>query len=93
MVAAFKEYIFDFEDMKLLSIVCENCHTETIIDLSRPESKIPKRCEPCKSDLKPNFHQALHEFHRAYYVLADKSATGPASARIRVQRELTASEF
>lgn len=92
MVAAFKEYVFDFADLKLLSIVCKNCNTEMIIDISNPSSKLPERCAPCKTEFDENFTQALHDFYSAYSTFANKNTKRSVGARIRVHSELKASE-
>ena len=93
MVAAFKEYVFDFEELKLLSITCSNCNTETIVDLSKPSSKLPYRCTPCNVNFDAEFHIAITAFHSAYKTLKEKKEEIPLKARIRIQYELKASEF
>lgn len=92
MVAAFKEYIFDFEDLKL-SILCKHCHTEMIIDISESSSKLPDRCIPCKNEFDENFNRALRDFYSAYMTFTNRNADKRSvSARIRVHCELKASE-
>ncbi|MGA9110901.1 MAG: hypothetical protein ACLPSL_01925 [Smithella sp.] len=83
-----KEYVFDFTDLKLLSITCKNCGTETIIDLSKPETKLPKRCTPCRIEFDPQFERAIIDFSSTYSVLSDKNSKGTMSARIRIHCEL-----
>jgi hypothetical protein len=83
-----KEYVFDFADLKLLNIVCENCHTETIIDISNPSSKLPIMCHPCKSNFDDKFKNALGNFQSAYLTLAKSSKERPLLTRIRVRCEL-----
>lgn len=92
MVAAFKEYVFDFADLKLLSIICVNCGTEVIVDVSNPALKLPEKCGPCKHNFDEDFKSAIEDFHSAYTTFSNKNIERSVSARIRVHSELKASE-
>lgn len=92
MVAAFKELVFDFSDLKLLSVICKNCNIEMIIDLSKSSSKLPEKCPTCKTDFDENFIRALHDYYSAYSTFTNRNASRPVSARVRVQSDLKDSE-
>jgi len=87
MVAMFKEFIFDFTDLKL-SITCANCNTEIIIDVSRPLLELPKKCGPCKHLFDEEFYEAIDRFCSAYKVFSDKKTERAFTARIRTHSEL-----
>ncbi|MGA2527222.1 MAG: hypothetical protein ABSF79_11480 [Smithellaceae bacterium] len=91
MTPTYKEYVFDFADLKLLSAVCLNCHAETIFDMTTAFNKVPKSCPFCYEDFSPFFTEALTAFYTAYKQFTAQNAK--ASARIRIRRELTVSEF
>jgi hypothetical protein len=90
MVAAFKEYVFDFADIKL-SVICEQCHAETIIDLSSNKSRMFEYCHACRNKFDDNFIRALYDFQSAYLGFTTKVQRS-VSAHIRVRSELKASE-
>jgi hypothetical protein len=87
MVAAFKEYIFDFTDLRL-SLLCSQCGSEIIIDLSNSSSRLPEKCGTCKNFFDENFKAALNDFYSAYAVFSDKKTNKTISAHIRVRSEL-----
>ena len=91
MVPTFKEYVFDFQDLKLLGAVCGQCGAETILDVSDAHKKMPKFCPSCGNDFDTLYWQALQDFHAAYSRFTDK--TTKAKARIRIRREVNVSEF
>jgi len=47
MTATFKEYVFDFSDLHLLSAVCGKCKSEMILDMKEAFAKMPKSCSSC----------------------------------------------
>lgn len=49
MNPTFKEYAIDFEDLKLLSIVCKQCKTEMIVDVAGQDILFPDLCPYCRS--------------------------------------------
>jgi hypothetical protein len=87
MVAVFKEFIFDFTDLKL-SIICENCNTEVIIDTSKPPFKLPNRCVPCNHPFDETLFDAIKKFCSACTIFSDKKAERVFLARIRIHSEL-----
>jgi hypothetical protein len=89
MVATFKEFVFDFNDLKL-SIVCENCKTEITIDASKPPFKLPQKCGPCNHEFGEVFFEAIEDFCSACKVFSDKEAERPFLARMRIHSELQA---
>ena len=91
MTATFKEYVFDFSDLHLLSAVCGKCKSEMILDMKEAFTKMPKSCSSCGNDFDPMFTEALNSFHVAYDRFTAKSAR--ASARIRIRREVNMAEF
>jgi hypothetical protein len=85
----YKEYAFEFDDLRLLSIVCGTCKCEMIIDLSTGRCHIPNTCSACKTDFDEAFKIGLHAFRDAY--LNFSNAARPeiaAKARIRIRREI-----
>ncbi len=87
MVAAFKEYVIDFADLKL-SIVCNKCQTEMIIDPANMHNlKLLERCTACRNEFDENFKRALNDFLSAQLTFSKKANNLPATARIRVSSE------
>jgi len=84
-----KEYIIDFGELKLLSIVCAKCKAEIIIDMAKKEQLFfPPSCQfcpICNDDFGPLFIDALTSLHKVYRHLTDKSDR--AFVRIRIRRE------
>ena len=95
MVAAFKELVFDFGDLRSLNIICTNCQTETTINLSKPPSKerMPDRCKPCRADFGENFIRAINDFCSAYKTFTEGVQERPIKARLKIVRELKDSDF
>jgi hypothetical protein len=83
MVALFKEYIFDFKDLRL-SIMCGVCGAEIIVDLANSSSRVMEKCTACRNQFDEQFTQGLIDFQSAYLALASKTKRS-VSARIRVQ--------
>jgi peptide subunit release factor 1 (eRF1) len=47
-------FIFDERELVRVGVVCPNCNTETIFDLSKDQTaNRPKRCSGCEGDLLP----------------------------------------
>src|SRR5206468_3276707 len=90
-----KEYVFDFEDLKLISVVCKGkngaCGAEVIVDISDAENKVPTQCPSCGQTFDAMFNSALGSFQSAYnnFVKGGKSAT----ARLRIRRPVNVAEF
>jgi len=95
MVAAHKKYIFDFEDLHLLSIICNKCNTEIIIDIKNSiADKLPQKCPTCKfSAFDEEFNAALVNFCKVYDVFSSKSENKKVTARIIIRSELKTSEI
>jgi hypothetical protein len=91
MNPTYKEYVFDFADLKLLSIVCNKCKTEIIFDVTETDTKMLKYCPSCDENFGGLFLEALTKFHRAYMYLTEKDVK--ATARIRIRREVNVAEF
>ncbi len=94
MTPTFKEYVFDVAELKLLSIVCEKCGAEVIIDISVSDTKarIPRGCPSCGDEFAPLFYDGLNSFLTAYSKLT-ASEKPHASARIRIRREVNFADF
>lgn len=86
MVATFKEYVFNFTDLKL-SIVCKNCNTEIIIDASKPPLNLPTKCSPCKHPFDDAFYEAINHFCLACKAFSNKEVERAFVARIRTHSE------
>ena len=87
----FKEYVIDFADLKLVSVVCKKCKTEIIIDMTGKRMTIPNVCQACGNIINQVFLEALSTFYGIYRHL---SGTDPsASARIRIRQESSLAEF
>jgi hypothetical protein len=95
MNPVFKEYVFDFKDLNLMSIVCIKCGAEIIHDMARKEllnlSPSCQFCPSCNDNYGPLFSEALTSLHKVYRHLTDKSAR--ATVRIRIRREVNVAEF
>ncbi len=57
MSPAHKELVFDFSDMRLISIECSKCHTEVTIDAShtgkRGNQGVATKCPSCGEEFDP----------------------------------------
>jgi hypothetical protein len=71
MNPTFKEYAFDFIDLKLISVSCKRCKTEIILDVTEPHIKMPRHCS-CGKDFGLLFIEALESYYRIYKQFTDK---------------------
>jgi len=90
MVPTFKEYAFDFAELKLISIVCKKCKSEIILDVMDINFRTPRACPSCREEFASLFTDALNSFHSAY---SNFTRSENASARIRIRREVNLPEF
>lgn len=91
MNPVFKEYVIDFADLKLVSVVCGKCKTEIIIDMTGELILIPNVCQSCGNLINQVFLDALTSFYKIYKYLSAKDLN--SSARIRIRQESNMSEF
>lgn len=89
MVVIFKEFVFDFTDLKL-SIICSNCKTEITIDASIPPFDLPRKCVPCKHEFDEPFFEAIQHFCLACKIFSDKKVERAFLARMRIHSEVQA---
>lgn len=87
----FKEYVIDFADLKLVSVVCKKCQTEIILDMTGDLKLIPNICQSCGGVINEVFIEALTSFYKIYRYLGGKDPG--ASARIRIRQEAKVSEL
>ena len=87
----FKEYVIDFADLKLVSVICKKCKTEIIIDMTGELINIPNVCQACGNLINAVFLDALTSFYNIYKYLAGKDPS--ASARIRIRHEANMANF
>ena len=94
MSPTYKEYVFDFADLNLISVVCGHCKCEAIVDASNALAKMPDTCSSCTTPFQPPFTVALRSFHDAYQAFIKTTGRGDAAtARIRIRREVNTTEF
>jgi transposase-like protein len=91
MNPTFKEYVFDFAELKLLGAVCLKCQTETIIDVTNTSMHEPQRCASCGIKFSDRFVTSLRSFCKIYENFTDKDAD--ATVRIRVRREVNVADL
>jgi transcription elongation factor Elf1 len=91
MNPTYKEYVFDFADLKLFSFVCTKCQSETILDLTEASRRSPGSCPACGEEFGPVFTEALMKYYDIYRVFTDKQAR--VKSRIRIRREVNVAEF
>ena len=91
MNPVFKEYVIDFTDLKLVSVVCGKCKTEIILDMTGELRLIPNVCQSCGQIINEVFLEALTSFYKIYKYLAGKEPS--ASARIRIRQESNMADF
>jgi len=92
MVPTFKEYVFDFAELKLLSAVCKKCSSEIILDVTDKNLRIPNSCPSCHQEFDSVFTNALKSFFSAYSNLMGIE-NPQASARIRIRQKVNVSEL
>jgi Fe-S cluster biogenesis protein NfuA len=81
-----KEYVFDFADLKLLSVVCGHCKCETIVDASNASSQMPGACSSCKKTFGTPIWNALSSFVQTYQnVIQAHVGEDATTARIRMR--------
>lgn len=90
MNPTYKEYVFDFADLKLISVSCNKCRTETILDVTETYITMPDKCS-CGQEFGQLFSEALESFHRIYKQFTHKETK--ATARIRIRREINVADF
>jgi hypothetical protein len=87
----FKEYVIDFADLKLISIVCKKCKTETIIEVTSELRNFPNVCQSCGNVINEVFIEAITSYYKIYNFLAGKNLG--ALARVRLRQEANMSEL
>lgn len=93
MNPTYKEYVIDFADLKLLSIVCKNCKAEIILNIDESDlyEKMPRVCIVCGEDFGKSLTESMIYFQKSYKQFTDKLSK--ANARMRIRREVNAVEF
>jgi hypothetical protein len=91
MNSVFKEYVIAFVDLKLVSIVCQNCNAEMIVDVTRERPIFPDLCPCCGNLFSESFVEAIRTFYNIYKHLTNKDVN--ASARIRICQESNMAEL
>jgi len=91
-----KELIFDFADLKLISVVCKGangkpCSAEIIMDVSVAFKEMPRACPVCGNQFDALFDSALESFQSAYKNFT--KAEGNTIARLRIRRQIDSAEF
>ena len=91
MNPVFKEYVIDFADLSLISVVCKKCKAEIIIDMAGERPIFPDLCQSCGNLFDPGFVEAVRTLYNIYKHLINKDIN--ALTRLRIRQEVNVSEL
>src|SRR5207245_2200048 len=64
-MVTYREHVFDFSELKMLSMVCPACKAEIILDVSKV-TKAPVQCGPCGKPYDVTLLDPIDKFISAY---------------------------
>lgn len=91
MNPTYKEYVFDFADLKLFSFVCMKCQSETILDLAESGRRAPRTCPACGEDFGSLFTETVVKYYDVFRVFTEKNVR--VQAKVRIRRKVNVAEL
>jgi DNA replicative helicase MCM subunit Mcm2 (Cdc46/Mcm family) len=71
--------VADFADLKHVSVICQKCQTEIVLDASNSKSEFPEKCPSCRTNYEFGLSAAYDSFKTSYVAMAR------SGVRVRIQ--------
>jgi len=71
MLCMERQLVLELKDIGRVGVTCPNCATQTIVDITKPETGNPSTCASCNKDFYPNQERGKTPLERLIAAIRD----------------------